>query len=159
MENQSVHADWAEGTPTSVTLEALDALVAEYVKAREVYEAAKKVSGEKYADYQALENKLVTTLSEAGKKSYKVDGVGAVTRVVKTSVQTPKDVNDKRAFFDWVEAQYGKDVRDTMSSVNSNTLNSFYNQEVEKHKDDPMFAIPGIGTPTASEHLSFKRDK
>lgn len=149
--------DWAESKP--VTVEELDLLVKHYLRAREIYEAAKKVSGDKYAEYQELENKLVQTLTDAGKKSYKVDGVGQVTRVVKNSVQTPKDVSDKRSFFKWVGEKYGEDVRDQMMSVNSQTLNSFYNQEVEKHADDPLFGIPGIGSPTASEHLTFKRDK
>ena len=151
----NVHS-WAEEN-TSVTVEQLDNLVAEYLKSREIYEAAKKVSGEKYADYQVLENKLVATLTAAGKKSYKVDGVGTATRVVKSVVTTPKDVTSKRLLFDSINKTYGKDVLDEMVSINHQRLNGWYNEEVELHKEDPLFHVPGIEAPTSVESLSFRR--
>ena len=154
MEQQSV--DWTEAN-ASITVEQLDNLVAEYLKAREVYEAAKKVSGQHYAEYQVLENKLVATLTEAGKKSYKVDGVGTATRVQKSVVTVPKDVTAKRELFGWITDTYGKDVLDTLVSINHQSLNSFYNQEVERHKDNPLFLMPGLDAPTTVESLSFRR--
>jgi hypothetical protein len=155
---ENVH-DWTdESSSASVTVEQLDSVVASYLEAREIYEAAKKVSSEKYSDYQALENKLVALLTQANKKSYKVDGLGTATRVLKNVVSVPKDLSAKRLLFSWIGEQYGKDVLDDMVSINHQKLNGWYNEEVEKNKDNPMFSIPGIEAPTSVESLSFRRE-
>jgi len=141
----------------SITVEALDGIVKDYLVAREAYEAADKVKKEKNAVYEALENKLMTTLKAAGKKTYKVDGVGAATVVSKSVITVPKGNGEKRLLWDWISNEYGVDVLDDMRSIHSGKLTSWYNQEVERNKDNPLFSIPGIDAPTALEYLSFKR--
>jgi len=145
--------------PGSVTVEAMDGLVKDYSDKRLEYEAAKRVSGDKYAVYQEAEAKLITTLRAAGKKSYKVDNVGNITIKIKSSVKTPKTIEDKLKLFNWIEETYGKDVRDDMVSINSQKLNGFYNQEAEKHQDDALFSIPGLEAPSTSEGVTFTRAK
>jgi len=142
-----------------VTVEALDALVEQYSREREDYEAAKKISGEKYAVYQETEVRLMNTLKALGKKSYKVDAIGNIILVTKNVVTTPKTLENKRELFGWINKLYGADVLDTMVSVNHQTLNSFYNQEAEKSVHDPLFHIPGLEMPTLTESVSFRRAK
>jgi hypothetical protein len=155
MENATA-AEWQPET-ADVTLEQFDSFVKDYAAKREAYEAAKKVSSEKYSILQDAENKLIAVLKATNKKNYKVDSIGTISRVVKEVVTTPKTLEAKSALFDWIEAQYGEEVLGDMVSINHQKLNSFYNEEVDKHKDDPMFNIPGLEAPTMVESLSFRR--
>lgn len=160
-DNQIPFEEWmeAEGkTDEAVTVEQLDALVKDYQAKREAYEAAKKIASEKHGIYEEAENKLVNTLKAAGKKSYKVDGVGNAIITHKSVIQVPKDTDSKRALWQWIESNYGVDSLHEMLSINSMKLTSWYNQEVERHKDDPLFSIPGIAAPTVVENLSFRRE-
>jgi len=160
MENLDI-SDWGTqaSNPEPVTVEKLDALVEQYAKEREEYEAAKKISGEKYAIYQETEVRLMNTLKSLGKKSYKVDAIGNISLVTKHVVTTPKTLDTKRALFNWINETYGVDVLDDMTSINHQKLNGFYNEEVEKHANDPLFHIPGLELPTPTESISFRRTK
>lgn len=154
--------DWAKAAglgEEAVTLDQMDEIVRQYLAAREEYEKAKKFSNEKHAEYSAKENMLVNTLKAANKKSYKVDGIGQATIVVKNVIQVPKTTESKRDLWAWIKEKYGVDVLDDMLSINSQKLTSWYNQEAEANKADPLFSIPGIDAPTSVEHLSFTRAK
>ncbi len=155
--SDELYKEWQEASSESVSLAELDKLVEDYKKKREAYDAAKKVSGELYSISEEAENKILSVLKAANKKSYKVDGIGTVTRVQKQIVTVPKDVEQKRALFNWIKEQYGVDVLDEMVSINHQKLNGFYNEEVEKHKSNPLFAIAGLDAPTDVENLSFRK--
>jgi hypothetical protein len=162
MDSGQANETWAataglSDASASITVEQLDAYIKEYVEAREIYEAAKEVSSEKYNLLQHVENKCMEALKAVGKKSYKLEGVGLFSRVMKEVVTTPKTIEDKRELFCWIGGKYGTDVLDDMLSINHNKLNSFYNEEVEKAKD-PLFKIPGIGAPTYVENVSFRKE-
>lgn len=143
---------------SEISIEELDGLVKEYLAKREEYEAAKKIQSEKYGEYQSMENKLMSTLKAAGKKTYIVDGVGRATIVQKNVITVPKELSDKRSLWDWIAAKYGKDALDDMLSIHSAKLTSWYNQESEQNKDNPLFKVPGIQPPTMVENLSFRRE-
>jgi hypothetical protein len=93
-----------------------------------------------------------------GKKSYKCEGIGTFTRVMKEVVKVPKELEAKRKLFEWIDSQYGRDVLDTMVSINHQSLNSFYKEEAKK-SSALDFAIPGIEAPTAVENVSFTKAK
>lgn len=153
--------EWAEAAglgEQAVTLEQMDQIVKEYRAARDEYEKAKKVSSEKYALYEQAEAKLINTLKASNKKSYKLDGVGQVTITSKNVITVPKTTEDKRSLWSWIKDKYGVDVLDNMLSIHSQTLTSFYNQEAEANKSNPMFNIPGIAAPTAVESLRFTKE-
>lgn len=154
--------DWQEEAgqvPEAVSVMQMDQIVRDYLAAREEYEAAKKISSAKHGEMEAIEAKLVSTLKAAGKKSYKVDGVGNAIITNKKVIAVPSDVDAKRALWTWITETYGTDALDEMRSINSQKLTAWYNQEAEKNKDNPLFAIPGIAAPTTVENLSFRRDK
>ena len=153
----NTETEWAGLPESKLTLEDLDKMIEEYVEARKVYEDAKDVASEKYSALSAVENKVMEALKAVNKKSYKLEGVGTFSRVMKEVVTVPKTIEDKRELFCWISGKYGNDVLDEMVSINHQKLNSFYNQEVEK-ANDPLFAIPGIAAPTYVESVSFRRD-
>ena len=142
---------------TEITVEQLDGMVANYKAKRDIYEAAKKVSTGHYHELETAEKSLQAALKAMGKKSYKVDGIGTFTRVMKEVITTPKTLEAKRSLFGWIGEKYGPDVLDDMVSINHAKLNSFYRQEALKEVENPAFAIPGLDAPTAVENVSFRK--
>lgn len=150
-------ADTALGAESKITVEELDGLIGRYVSTRKEYEEKKRVSSEAHAIMEVAEKTVQEALKTLGKKSYKLEGTGTFTRVMKEVVTVPKDLGAKRDLFNWIHEKYGQDVLDSMRSINHMSLNSFYNQEVEKEKDNPAFSIPGIEAPTVVENVSFRK--
>lgn len=140
-----------------VSLEQMDLLIKAYVEKREDYEEAKKISTQKYHEYEAAEKRVIDALRAANKTSYKLDGVGTFSRTFKEVVTVPKDLESKRALVKWIRERYGDDVCDQMLSINHQTLNSFYNQEAEKAEDRSLFRIPGLDAPTVVENASWRK--
>lgn len=149
--------DWMEPQVEAVDLQKMDALITEMREKKEAHEEAKKKATDIYKEYAALEHKVIAALKAAGKKSYKVDGLGTFSIVHKQVVTTPKTLDEKRQLFDYIREKYGDDVLDTLRSVNHQSLNSFYNQEAEKAEDPSLFEIPGISAPTIKEEARFRK--
>ena len=148
--------EWDAPVDTNITVEQLDAMVADYQAKREVYEKAKRESSDRYKELAEAEGKLQETLKAMGKKSYKVEGIGTFTRVMKEVVKTPKENSHKKELFDWIKETHGPDVLMSMVSINHQTLNSFYREEA-KRSEDPAFQIPGVEAPTSVENVSFRK--
>ena len=140
-----------------VSLEQMDLLIKSYLDKRDQYEEAKRLSTEKYHEYEGAEHKIVAALRSAGKKTYKLDGVGTFSLMFKEVVATPKSTEDKVRVFSWIKDKYGEDVLTNMLSINHQTLNSFYNQEAEKADDRSLFEIPGLASPTVMESASWRK--
>lgn len=156
MTDQAWTGDWDQPVDTNITVEQLDEMVADYQRKRDVYEAAKRESSDKYKELAEAESKLQETLKAMGKKSYKLEGVGTFTRVMKEVVKTPKTNDDKTQLFEWIKQNHGPDVLMSMVSINHQTLNSFYREEA-KRAEDPAFKIPGVEAPTSVENVSFRK--
>lgn len=149
----------AEGkTDEALSLDQMDALIKQMRDKREEYEEQKKLATDKYKEYQELEHKVILALENSGKKSYKVDGLGTFSLVYKQVITTPKTVEDKRKFFDYVKEKYGDDYLDSLRSVNHQTLNSFYNEEAKNAEDPSMFGIPGLDQPTIKTEARFRKE-
>ena len=147
--------DWADG---SVTIEQLDALALEVARCRAEEEATKKVYSEAYAKCERAENDLVEALTKAGKNKYHIEGVGTASLVTKTMVSVPKNANDKRLLFDYIESKYGPDFLMDKLSIHSASLNSFANQEFENAEDKALFRIPGLAEPKATISLRIRKE-
>lgn len=75
----------------------------------------------------------------------------------KTSWRTPKTPEDKKALFEYFKE---KGVFWEYLNVNSNSLNSFCNQELAIAKEENRECkIPGLDSPTDYNQLIFKRKK
>lgn len=127
-------------------------LVSELRDEEEVLSRHKKDVSEKLA---AEEAKLLEMLAEDNLTCYNSPHGKAVVSYF-TSVKTPKTPEEKKAFADFLKE---RGLFDTMWSINSQTLNSFYKAEVEaaKERGDSDVAIPGINHVSMSPRLSFKR--
>lgn len=104
-----------------------------------------------------LDAMIVEALTKAELTSFKSKH-GTIVRSTRYSVQTPKTIEEKRAFFKWLNEK-GPEVYWTYATVHSASLNSLYKTEMEvaKQEGNLDFKIPGIGEPTATPILSRRK--
>lgn len=163
MENMSLedlNRGFDEVTTEDLSLVEMDQLVTKFAMARNEYEIRKKELSTFFAEeVEATALRLQSALEKAGKKSYKVDGLGTISLVHKQTVTTPKTVEEKRQLFNYILDSYGQDVLDSMVSINHNTLNSFYNAEAERAEDKAMFHLPGLGSPVVRTETRFTKQR
>lgn len=151
--------DWSESAPetnpqeAALTLEALDQMIREFRALRTIKEDRAEALKSANAELDEAEEKLIKTLNAAGKKSYKLDGVGLVTVTVRTGFKIPADENAKTEFFNYITEKYGEDTLMGMLSIHSATLNKFATGEVGQG----VMKIPGLGEPTVTEGLSLRK--
>lgn len=142
-----------------VTVEQLDALIAEFKRLDDWIEEEEFKVKQVRADKEALGAKIMGILKTLDRKSYKCDA-GTFSRVESMRVNIPTEPEDKQALFQWLQE---KGIYDQYATVNSNSLNSLYMQEFEAVKagGDPEaildFRIPGVGEPKLHERISFRR--
>lgn len=139
-----------------ITLEQLDTLAARIKEHRELYEAAKKASSEAHGRLEILENEMIALLKAAGRKSYPAPGIGNVGYREKEQYTVPKDLDAKRALFNYISDKYGRDVLASMLSINHQTINSWANKETEAGE---VQQIPGLDQPTMIETFYFTKEK
>lgn len=141
-----------------VSTKELDELVIQLKAARDEYETASRISSEKNAICEKLEESLVDLLVMLGKNSYEVDKVARVTVVNRTSVTTPKTIEEKEKLFAFLEKKFGREGLIAYQSVNSMTLNSLYNKEmseaVEKKIEFEMGSV--LAMPTITRKLQVR---
>lgn len=144
---------------SSVTVEELEKIIQDYAVLRAEIEEEKKLMGEKTKALDELEGKIMATLKEIGKTSYKSEH-GTISRVEKWRVNLPASPEEKEAFSNFLRE---KGIFEKMYTFNSNTLNSYYMEEWEQAKNsgDPEdalnFRVPGINEPKVHETISFRR--
>lgn len=102
-----------------------------------------------------LSEKIVATLEASEVDSVRAHGfLFYIER--RSSVTTPKTLEEKRALFDYLREQ---NIFDEMVSVNSQTLNSLYKQlEAEAlERGELEFKLPGVAEPVTYTTLKMKR--
>jgi len=149
--------EWIE--TREVSTKELDEKVKAYQAARKEYEDAKAISDDRHARAEAEKYELIKLLEVAGKQKYEAEGVGKITLVKKLKVTTPKDLPSKMEFYNWLHGKFGDDYFAYLS-INYQTLNSLYNQELEQASlNGTEFNIPGLDKPTAETELRFSKTK
>jgi len=107
------------------------------------------------ANLEIAEGKALEVLVASNLKSFK-SAHGTVGVTVRTSVKTPKTLEEKAALFAYLK-EIG--MYDELVSVNSTTLNSLYKSKLEEAQaqgqDD--FVLPGVGEPSISQIISFRK--
>ncbi len=154
---------WLEADANkAISTEELDVMIREMQKARGLYDAAKAKATELYKEFEVLEGKTIEGLTQAGKRKYYVDGVGVCYFIERLVVTTPKTLEDKRKFFDWLKAQYGETFLLDKQGVNHQSLQKIYgdayNAAIEQGVGE-QFAVPGLQPPTAVISLGFRKEK
>lgn len=123
-----------------------------------LYKAAKEISDMHYEQLNSAKAKVIEMLEQAGKTVYVAEGVGRVKVSYEMSVQTPKTPEEKTAFFKWLASNMGQDVADAYLSVNSQSLNSLYNELTEQYaRRGEVLTIDGIGAPISRTKLSLTK--
>jgi len=104
-----------------------------------------------------LDSQILEHLTKLDMTSFKSKH-GTVVRSNRYSVQTPKSIQEKKEFFEWLNSK-GDEVYWSYTSVNSQSLNALYKAELEvaKSEGNLEFKIPGIGEPTATPILSRRK--
>ncbi len=143
----------------SLTLEEMDNMVAELKKLRVAYDESNAVKKEAYTAYKAQETKVIEALEQSGKDTYICEGIGRVTKVEKMAVRVPATPEQKVAFFNWLREHMGEDVATQYTSVNSQSLNSLYNQLTEEYAlRGQVLDIDGLEPPVTRVELSFRKN-
>lgn len=139
----------------SITLQEMEKFAAEIDTLRKEEAAASATKKAITEKLEVAENNLIKILGENDLTSYRAS-CGLLSIAYRTSVKTPKTAEDKQKFYDYLRS---KGLYDSMISVNSQTLNSFYKSEMEQAQEagNSEFAIPGINEVTINETLSFRR--
>jgi hypothetical protein len=140
-----------------VTTQELDEAVTALAQARKLYQEASAISDDRHAEVKKLEGKLIELLTYANKTSYIVDKVAQVTVVSKAQVTTPKTLDQKKEFFEWLRQKYGDDGLLAYQTINSNTLNSLYNAEMAKALEKgEEFTVKGLDLPMVVRSLQVR---
>lgn len=154
--------DWgsAHAEGSGITTAQLDTLAAEYQAAWDKYEEAKAESDRLFKVQEAMENKLIEAMELAGKTKYIVEGQGTYYFTNRLTVPTPKSNAEKTALFNYIKQKHGPDFLMTVTSINHQTLQSFYKSEFEANAEkNPAFKIPGLQEPTNKRSLGFRKEK
>ena len=153
--------EWANlAADTSITTEELDEAVKLMRFLETQYKGHKEIATAAHNAYQEAKAKLIHMLQNAGKSKYHVDGHGTASLVTKLKVRTPKDLDSKELLFGYIREHYGEEGVLSYANVNYQSLNSFYNDEFEKAKNEGRaddFSIPGLETPDSEVSLSFRK--
>lgn len=160
------------GTPTAedflgayatetLNLAEMDALVRSSVDAWAAYDEAKKKASELYTAAEKIDAQISDALRKAGKKSYKVDGLGTVGLRATEVVRVPSSIEAKQKFFTYIKETRGGEFLLSITTVNSQTLNSWYKEasEAAAKSGDAGFSVPGLDGTTTRETLAFTTDK
>ena len=137
----------------------LDALIKEYKETYDEYEKQKAISTELFHKAEGLENRLTELLVMAGKTKYECEGVALVSIGHKASVTTPKTLEEKEKFFNFLENKFGHEGLMAYLSVNSATLNALYNKELVEASDKGIEFEMGkvLALPTLKRTLSVRK--
>jgi hypothetical protein len=140
--------------------------VKEFVElCKKVFEQKKVVDDLK--DQVKEENKKLTGLQLDALKMFDalelekqaIPGFGTIYVKTDRSVKTPKTIAEKRALNAWIAANKGEDVLESMQSIASATLNSFWKKEFEQAVEDGNmnFKMDGIEPPTEYKKIGMRK--
>lgn len=135
----------------ALDLTAFELLVTELYNLREKVKRMEEDVEKEKSQLEVLKTKVMTCLDQAGKSNYKSER-GTVSIVNKFSVETPKEIEAKKAFFNWL---HEKGIFEEYATVNSAKLNALYNEQLEI-SGNPDFKIPGIGEAKHYKNLSIR---
>lgn len=103
-----------------------------------------------------LESKILSVFEAHEMEKLHIPGHGLLYETARFTVPTPKSLDDKTKFFDYLKE---RGIFFEMASVNSQTLNSFYKAELERAvaEGNSDFKLPGIGEPSHVKSLSSRK--
>jgi hypothetical protein len=141
-------------TASNTTIEALNAQAELIAKLRDKDDEASRARKDVANALEAEETKMIEMLSSCDLTSFKSKyGHAIITH--RTSVKTPKTPEAQAMFKAWLKNNH----LEHLLTVNSNSLNALYKDELEaaRERGDSDFSIPGIDEVTIKQSLMFKK--
>jgi len=142
---------------TEIKVKELDEMLEECMTLKEEHKKIKDESAKVWHKYEQKYAEIIAILENEERDSYRSDDVSFSYKVVE-SFKTPKETDQRELFFQYLK---DRNAYDNLITVNSRSLNSFAQQELEMQELEGNygFAIPGItkGEPYFSP--SIKRLK
>lgn len=142
---------------SATTIQELDAMVKKMFALRDEADELESKAKELKSECEMVKHKVMEILEATNRTNHETPGAGKVYTQTKYQVTFPKEP-EKAAQF----RQYILDNGlDSMLTVNHQTLNSFYKQELERLGEaaDPSSVLPGVGAPEQHVVLAMKRGK
>lgn len=154
---------WMQAQTTkTISTDEVDQLVMRVKLTKDIYEAAKAKSNDLEKEYREAKRQVIDAFTTIGKKKYYVDGVGTCYFIEKLVVKTPKTLEDKQKFFDFLKEKHGETFLLDKQGVNHQSLqkiyNDLYDEAVENGCGD-TFNVPGLEAPTSDITLGFRKEK
>ena len=127
---------------------------------RAIVNVLKEKLGDESKKLEELKATALKQMEALGLTKQHISGLGTIYAQTKFSVRTPKTPEDKTALFEYITNTKGADVLLAMLSVNSNTLNSFHEEEFElaKERGDFKWRLPGCSDPEIYRTLNMRKD-
>jgi hypothetical protein len=149
-------SEWDEPTK-QISIETLKAMVKEMRELYETYREAKELASAAHEDYKRKETQVITTLESSGLKNFNIPGLGTASLRKTYKVTCPKTLEEKRALYSYIEEVHGKDFLDSFSSINSKSLNKFFNDEAKAAEEEGIkLKIPGLEEPTEYVSINWR---
>lgn len=142
-----------------ITVQKLEETIDKCFEQNLVYKEAKKEASDEHSQLKVFQKDAINLLEALEKDSYKT-ARGTFSFRYPDSYKTPKTVEDKKIFAEWLKSEHGEEIFWELFSVNSQSLNSFCREQAslleEKGEMDPQFPgiEKGIGEPIASMRQS-----
>lgn len=123
---------------------------------RSLVEDIDKKLSEANAQLEEYKTQILGILEKTGKDKYPVTGLGTVFVQHRTTVSMPKDPEKKKAFFDYLK---NRNLLDDLTTVHSQTLNSFYKAEmgIAVSEGNSDFKMPGLDEPRITKILAMRK--
>ncbi len=147
--------DFNQHLDKEINLVEFEALCSELFKQRKVIEEKKEEIKKEQVKYDELESKVIGVLTDTGKEKYHVENFGTLYFSNRETVSMPKDPEARAKFFTYLKE---KGHYESLITVNSQTLNSYYRQEADA-ANSPDFKIPGLNAPSVIKSLGMRRGK
>jgi exonuclease VII small subunit len=146
-------------TPTKeVSVKEMDNALINLRAIKEEYASVDAIAKECHKRLKAAEGAVIQILKDAGKGTFITEGIGRATISEKLSVATPKSIEEKVAFFNWIENNLGEETRDAYMTVSSASLNKFYQEQSDLAAErGEVLEIDGLQPPTSRSILSFRK--
>ena len=148
-------SQWAN-EKKAINTDELHKLIAEMFASRKDYDDRKAASDEAYHFYEEKEQLVIKALLTAGLKKYEAPNMPSVSVTRELVPQTPKTIEDKRAFAKFIETTFGADYLENITTINANTVKSLYNKitEEQREKGIAVPVVPGISQVTEFTKLN-----
>ena len=147
--------DWEVDAPKEITLKGLTDLCDNLIIAREAKDAINeelKIASEKISE---LEMKILNIMKENALPNFK-GSFGTISIKNNKTIAQPEDMHSKIQLFDYLRSQ---GIFEEMVAVNSRTLSSWANKEIEAREKQGVFGWvpPGLKAPNEYQSLSVRK--